>query len=204
MSPRAETQNVLNALQGLQIAKPVGFERRYVAVRRLKAVSESRPSVSELEIQYLNNACRILTHPALQTLARRGEITVGLIKPHADEGKNFRLDKELPVPDRDDQAASIIRNEIERIYTEPDGSETKGEILLDINLQFAPEQVEEFYLGMKERPGEEWTKVWQRIVKHMSDSPTTFLLIRHLTKDKNEEWIPQRDAVNWWRKRKKC
>ncbi len=201
MSPRVETQNVLNALQGLQIAKPVGFENRRTVVKRLEAVKESRSSVSELEIQYLNNACRILTHPALQTIARRGEITVGLIKPHANEGKNFRLNKKRPAPLRDNQAANIIRREIEQVYIEPDGSETRGEILLDINMQFNPEQIEEFYPGMKDRPGEDWPKVWQRIVKHMSGGPVTFLLIRHLVKDRNGEWIAQKDAVNWWRRR---
>ncbi len=202
MSPKAETQNVLNALQGLQIAKPEGFEKRRTVIRRLEEIKESFPSVSELEVQYLNNACRILTHPAFRTLARRGEITVGLIKPHADEAKIAGLSNKNTQSVRDDKAAEIIRREIERIRIEPDGTRTKGEILLDINLQFAPDQVEEFYPGMKDRPGEDWPKVWQRIVKHMSGGPVTFLLIRHLAKDKKSgEWIPQNDAVNWWRKR---
>lgn len=201
MSPRAETQNVLNAVQGLQISRPEGFEKRRTAVRRLEEIRESLPSVSELEVQYLSNACRILTHPALLTLARRGEITVGLIKPHADEARIAELSNKNTQPVRDDKAADIIRREIERIRIEPDGSRTKGEILLDINMQFAPEQVEEFYPGMKDREGEDWPKVWQRIVRHMSGGPATFLLIRHLVKDKNGEWIPKEDAVNWWRKR---
>lgn len=202
MSPRAETQNILSALKGLQVSKPEGFEKRRTAVERLEDVREGLPSVSELEVQYLNNACRILTHPALRTLARRGEITVGLIKPHADEAKIAELSNKNTQPVRDDKAANIIRREIERIRIEPDGTRTRGEILIDINLQFTPDQVEVFYTGMKNRPGEEWANTWKRIVEHMSGGPLTFLLIRHLAKDKKSgEWIPQNDAVNWWRKR---
>lgn len=212
--PRTETATILNVLRELQRKKPNSFSTRQTGAETLQRVRESNPSVEALEIRYLYDVYRVLTHPALQTLANRGEITVALIKPNVYEGKNLRFKKEKPAIYKDNQAANTIRYHIQKPFitknkeTQDIISEDKGEILIDLNMQFTPDQVGKFYEAVKNRKFDDpeqkrqWKEeVWPRIEKHMSSGPVTFLLLRHLKKDQNNGWKVQQDAVNWWRRR---
>lgn len=205
--PQNEKQQVLKDISIINLDRPYNFNHRSTAGRRLHTAYEREVNLSEEEILYLNLAFRVLTHPALRRLARKGEVTLALIKPNLYQGKNFGLDEdvdlEMSLPVRDDQAAHKIRSEIERTRRNADGTADKGEILLDINMQFTKEQAEEFYKQIKDNfIAGGHSDIWSKINSHMTGGPLTFLLIRHLHRSApGEDWTTQDDAVNWWRKR---
>lgn len=111
----------------------------------------------------------------LDDLVKEGRISVGLIKPNAQESRNLS-----PV---DDIAAATILSEI-----------NQTRLLFSIPTQFSQDQAESFYAPLKVkyekiyRPNN-GISIWSSIIGQITSGPLTFLLLY----SKNE------DAVSWWR-----
>ncbi len=190
--PNKENQLLLLNLQGLTADKPEGLETRAGAAEIFSQIQE-RKEIGVLEAMYIERVSQVLSHRAIKTLARRGEVTFALIKPNVFEGKSLNVNPDLPIPIKDDMAADKIREEI--VKEKEDGA---GEILFDLSLKLTPGQAAIFYEDLKDRLGEEG---FNKVVQFMSSGPITFLLLRHVRRDGKEIKRVQSDAVDWWRKR---
>lgn len=151
---------------------PPSFLTRNEAQRFLK----EGLSLGELERLKLLGVINSLADPQLEQLIDEGNITLGVIKPNANQGK---YDTFLS----DEEATARILREIEE------------RIVFKISVQLTQQQAEDFYGSIKEKYNHEltpWgTNLWESIVNHASSGPLTFILIY----DKDGQ------AIEWWRKK---
>lgn len=185
------------SLQGLNAEKPQAFSNRATSKETFEQLEQRE--IESLETEYLEKVLNVLTHPATRTLARRGEITLGMIKPNAYEGKNLGIDQDKPIPVKDDAAANRIRREIIR----EDENGSLGEIIFELSMQLKPQDIDEFYPDLKDQLGPENYKRYQDF---MTSGPVTFFLLSHYEREKeNPQKIGikrlKKDAVNFWRTR---
>lgn len=133
-------------------------------------------SVEELEREKFSKIVEVLTHPELETLIQENKITLGIIKPHANEGVNLS--------DDDDQAAETILDEIGR-----------DDVIFSLSLRLTKQQAEQFYDSNKESQqaipdeADPSRTVWDSVTEFTSSGPLTFVLI----------YRSQGDAIEWWR-----
>ena len=76
---------------------PQVFSSRRLAKETMIGLQEGSSTLNELEQIKLAKIVQVLQHQELQTLIDEGKITLGIEKPHANEGKNLPAD--------DDEAA---------------------------------------------------------------------------------------------------
>lgn len=129
-----------------------------------KGISElESQSFDEPEQEKVKKIVEVLTHPEFDELIERGKITLGLIKPRVQEGKNLPL--------TDVEAAEYLLAEI-------------GEkAIFDITVRLSREEAEEFYRPIKERyidqPSEKDPdiSIWESTIRFTISGPVTFVLI---------------------------
>lgn len=109
---------ILNYIGELSVQKPLRFHARSEAT-----ALEERP-IEELEAIYLTKSIELLRHPELHALVDSGNVTLGMIKPSANEGKGL--------PENDDVAAEEILKQIDGVF-------------FSIPIKMAPEEAGEFY-----------------------------------------------------------
>ncbi len=184
------------SLQGLNAEKPQAFSTRAASKETFEKLEKQE--IESLETEYLEKVINVLSHPATKTLARRGEITLGMIKPNAYEGKNLGIDQEKPTPVKDDAAANRIRREIIR----EDENGSMGEIIFELSMHLKPQDIDEFYPQLREQLGDNYA----RYQDFMTSGPVTIFLLRHLEREKEDPKTLgikrlKTDAVNFWRNR---
>ncbi len=167
----AETR-IVDHLSDLQI--PEMFSSRAKAGEFF----DGEKTIAELEKEKISRISDVLIHPELESLINEGKITLGIIKPKANEGRDLSPD--------DDQAAQSILGEI--------GEEN---VIFSLSLKLTRQQAEAFYRPNK-RIQEVMTDsadpsitVWESVSRFTSSAPLTFVLI----------YRPQGDAVEWWREK---
>lgn len=153
---------------------PIEFSSRRQAKETLVGLQEGSASLNELEQIKLAKIEQVLQHPELQTLIDEGKITLGIIKPHANEGRGL--------PEDDDEAAQVLLTEI--------GNEN---IVFTFSTQLTGDQVEEFYGDVKERYSQitdtQGQTIWDTICNFGQSGPLTFILI----------YREEGNAIEWWR-----
>ncbi len=153
---------------------PTSFSERKLAKRTIEGLRSETLSLGELERKKLRLIVNVLGHPETQTLINEGKLTLGIIKPNANLGKN------LPVNDQG--AADFLMDQI------------GDKAVFSLSLSLTREQAEEFYAQIREKYARIFTQngntVWESIIHYMSSGPLTFILIHD-----NEG-----DAVGWWRR----
>ena len=87
-----------------QIEAPQAFSTRRRASEAIRGLQEGSINLDQLEQIRLVKIKAVLEHPELQNLIDENKITLGIIKPHVNEGKNL--------PKDDDEAAKVLLNEI--------------------------------------------------------------------------------------------
>lgn len=155
---------------------PYVFHQRDLAAEATLGIHRETLIVGELELEKLHKIERVLSHPSLEVLIDEGKITLGIIKPHANEGKN------LP---SDDQSAA---EKISQIIGEDN-------IVFSFSTQLMDNQVEEFYSDIKTKYSEidagNGRTVWDGIFDFAKSGPLTFILI----------YREEGNAVGWWREK---
>lgn len=145
----------------------------------MHGLQERSLNLDQLEQVKLTKIKELLEHPELQNLIDENKITLGIIKPDANEGKNLPTD--------DDQAAKVLLSEI--------GEEN---VVFTFSTQLTGSQVESFYGGVKQRYSQITTNVqgqtvWDTIYNFGQSGPLTFLLI----------YKEEGNAIEWWRNKTK-
>lgn len=157
-----------------QIEIPQAFSSRKQARETLVGLQEGSATLDELEQIKLAKIEQVLQHPELKTLIDEGKITLGIIKPHANEGRNL--------PAEDDEAAQVLLTEI--------GNEN---VVLTFSTQLTGDQVENFYGDVKEKYSQindtSGQTIWDTIYNFGQSGPLTFLLI----------YREEDNAIEWWR-----
>ncbi|MEK7518160.1 MAG: nucleoside-diphosphate kinase [Patescibacteria group bacterium] len=153
---------------------PQVFSSRRLAKETMIGLQEGSSTLNELEQIKLAKIVQVLQHQELQTLIDEGKITLGIVKPHANEGKNL--------PEDDDEAAQVLLTEI--------GDEN---IVFTFSTQLTGDQVEKFYGGVKEKYSQitdsQGQTIWDTIYNFGQSGPLTFILI----------YREEGNAVEWWR-----
>lgn len=158
-----------------QIDTPQAFSTRRKASETIHGLQERSVNLDQLEQVKLAKIKELLEHPELQNLIDENKITLGIIKPHANEGKNLPTD--------DDEAAKVLLNEI--------GEEN---VVFTFSTQLTGNQVGSFYGDVKQRYSQITTNtqgqtVWDTIYNFGQSGPLTFLLI----------YKEEGNAIEWWR-----
>ncbi len=158
-----------------QIEAPQAFSTRRQASETMHGLQERSVNLDQLEQIKLAKIKGLLEHPELQNLIDENKITLGIIKPHANEGKNLPTD--------DDEAAKVLLNEI--------GEEN---VVFTFSTQLTGNQVESFYGDVKQKYSQitinmQGQTVWDTIYNFGQSGPLTFLLI----------YREEGNAIEWWR-----
>lgn len=158
--------------EGLQTPHHFGNRQQGAETRAL--VKDEKMTLGDLERVKISRILDVLSHPGLDTLIDQGQITLGIIKPHANEGRGL--------PEDDEEAAQAVLREI--------GDEN---IVFTFSTKLNPEEAEDFYRDIKEKysrvKDESGRSVWDRINEFVQSGPLTFLIIHR----------EEGDAVSWWR-----
>lgn len=150
---------------------------RVLAQEVTAGLRQERMTLGQLELLKLQKINRVLDHPELGRMIDEGKLTLGIIKPHANEGKGL--------PDSDQKAAEVLREEI--------GEEN---IVFSFSTQLSDQNVEDFYAAIKpgylnQQSEVEGRTVWELIFEFSKSGPLTFILL----------YREQGDAVSWWREK---
>lgn len=156
-----------------QIESPQSFSTRKRAGETIHDLQERSVVLDRLELIKLAKIKEVLEHPNLQNLINENKITLGIIKPHANEGRNL--------PESDEDAAKTLLSEI--------GEEN---IVFTFSTQLTASQVQSFYSDVKEKytqiRTEQGQTVWDTIYNFGQSGPLTFVLIYR-----------ENNAIEWWR-----
>lgn len=161
-----------------QVETPLSFSTRERADETTMGIRAETLSISELEHAKLQKIETVLNDPYLDQLIDDGKLTLGIIKPHANEGKGL--------PGADGDAAGKLMEEV--------GEEN---IIFSFSTRLSSEQAREFYSDIIEQykeiplPNGDGKNVWDSINEFSQSGPLTFLLI----------YRPEGGAVQWWRER---
>lgn len=144
---------------------------------------ENRTQYSEhlkaLDKERLNLIVDVLTHPATERLIEQGNITLGAIKPNAQESRLQAID---------DVSAE------EEIFEHLSQRKDFGlQIMFAVSLKPSVREMEEFYKDVKENlqnvPHKDGGTIWDKVLGHMTSGPVTYFLL----------YSPDGNAVNKWR-----
>ncbi len=130
------------------------------------------------DLEKLINLKSILDSKQVDNLFMNGKLTIGIVKPRANEG--------MGLPDNDEEATNIIMDEVGR-----------DRIMLAFSKKLTKEQAEKFYQPNREAQEKRiiddktGLTVWDSVVEFTHSDSLTFLII--YDKDSN--------AINWWRER---
>ncbi len=158
------------------VQPPYSLSRRDLSDEISVGLRNETLSLGALELERLHKINEVLQHPALDTMIEEGNLTLGIIKPHAHEGRDL--------PDRDQEAADKLIDEVGR-----------DNIVFSFSSRLNNEQAVRFYSDVKPiyekiQAGPDKT-VWDTISEFAQSGPLTFLLI----------YRSEGDAVSWWRNR---
>jgi len=157
-------------------AQPHSFSSRQLAAETSRGLISGELTLGELEIAKLHKINEFLTHPGLQSLVDEGKVTLGIIKPQANEGRDL--------PETDEEAAAFLKQEI--------GEEN---IIFEFSTQLTDSEIDDFYSDVKERfsqiPDGHGGNVWDDIKQYMGSGPVTFMLL----------YREEGDAIAWWREK---
>lgn len=154
---------------------PSVFSNRALAQEITEGLRLETMTLGELELRKLQRISHVLEHPELSIMIDEGKITLGMIKPQANQGRNLPFD--------DQEAANALLKEI--------GEEN---VIFSFSTCFSEENINDFYSTIKagyfnqpsEKPGK---KVWELIFEFSKSGPLTFILL----------YCEQGNAVSWWR-----
>ncbi|MFA5932453.1 MAG: nucleoside-diphosphate kinase [Microgenomates group bacterium] len=149
----------------MNIETPGVFSSRGLAELTSVALRAEKMSLSELELEKLHKINQVLNHPELERLIDEGNITLGIIKPQANNSRRLSTDDQV--------AADLIAEEI------------KDNIVFSLSLKLLPKDVEKFYADAKEKYPEH---IWKSIYDFSQSGPLTFLLIYHEDGDAVNRW----------------
>ncbi len=142
--------------------------------KREEGAIEYEPS----DLDKLINIKSILDSKQVNNLFMNGKLTIGIVKPSANEG--------MGLPDDDEEATNIILDEVGR-----------DRIMLAFSKKLTKQQAEKFYLPNRETQEKRiiddktGLTVWDSVVEFTQSDSLTFLII--YDKDGN--------AINWWREK---
>lgn len=158
------------------IEKPHSFSNRSRADQTLEGLRNESLALGDLEKKKLKEIRQMLSNPELESLIDEGNVTLAVIKPHANDGKNL--------PENDEDAAAKLIDEI-----------GQDNVIFSFSTRFNEDQVDDFYGGEKEKLSSVTSgrgeSAWDSIVKFTPSGPVTFLLI----------YREEGNAVEWWRER---
>lgn len=157
-----------------QIAEiPSAFSTRRQAGKVMSSLQEGSVVLGQTDVERLVRIKTLLEHPDLENLIDEGRITLGIIKPHANEGRGL--------PQDDEEAADVLLGEI--------GQEN---IIFAFSATLNGSQVERFYRDVIQKysqiTNDRGQTIWDTIYNFIQSGPLTFLLIYR-----------DNDAINWWR-----
>ena len=157
-------------------AQPHSFSSRQLAAETSRGLMSGELTLGELEIEKLHKINEFLTHPELQNLVDEGKVTLGIIKPQANEGRGL--------PQTDEEAAQFLKQEI--------GEEN---IIFEFSTLLTDSEIDDFYSDVKERfsqiPDGHGGNVWDDIKQYMGSGPVTFMLL----------YREEGNAISWWREK---
>lgn len=163
------TPKSIEMLQGLE--GPSFLASRSSVTEYLTHSPEERAEIAELEREKIELIVKVLNHPELDRLIKEDKITLGMIKPHVEKGRNI-------APDQDEAAAQIAQ-EI-------------GEEHIIFNQPFflTEPDLDQFYGHVKENlTSTDRAEIWDGFVDFMSTGPVNVFLL----------YFPEGDAVAQWR-----
>lgn len=174
---RKMSREILNELK-----TPYAFSERDFGAYLTDGIREGRIALAELEHKKLHKICEILDHPEFDQLVNEGKITLGIIKPLANDSKGLSSD--------DQEAANKLLDEIDEIG--------QKNIVFSFSTKLNGSEVDEFYQDVKKRFTEEYydnppegQRIWESIYKYSQSGPLTFVLFYH----------EEGDAIAWWREK---
>lgn len=165
-----------------------------LAVPEVLTIRQERPTLSESDLGQVKRIIEVLESAEINRLIDEGKLTLALIKPQANQGKNL--------PSNDQEAAGVLLGEIRDSIPEFKDAE-----MLAIVIRLSREEAEEFYASKKEEflgrfsEKEPTVTLWESNVGFMCSGPSTFVLLYlpslpDVSADSNEG-----DAVKWWREK---
>lgn len=158
------------------IEVPNRYKSRASAAEYFTGREEGRVEYVPSEIEQLKNIKSILDSEQLKNAVSGGFITLGIVKPNVNEGKNL--------PQSDEEAATAIIGEI-----------GEDRIMFQFSIQLTLQQAERFYEpNRKEHSAriideEQGLTVWDSNINFISSGPLTFFLF----------YDPLGEAVKTWR-----
>ena len=163
------TPKSIEMLQGLE--GPSFLASRSQVSEYLTHSPEERAEIAELEREKIELIVKVLNHPELNRLIKENKVTLGMIKPHVEKGRNI-------APDQDEAAAQIAQ-EI-------------GEEHIIFNQPFflTEPDLDQFYGHVKANlTSTDRAEIWDGFVDFMSTGPVNVFLL----------YFPEGDAVAQWR-----
>lgn len=133
----------------MNVQTPDVFATRGLAEITSPVIRAEKMALSELELEKLHKINEVLNHPELDQLISEGKITLGMIKPRADDGKNLSADDQI--------AADTLVEEI--------GDQN---IIFSLPIMMSPEDVAKFYEGNPHL---------DKIQKHFERGAVTFIFL---------------------------
>ena len=163
------TPKSIEMLQGLE--GPSFLASRSQVSEYLTHSPEERAEIAELEREKIELIVKVLNHPELNSLIKEDKVTLGMIKPHIERGRNIATDQ--------DEAAAQIAQEI-------------GEEHIIFNQPFflTEPDLDQFYGHVKANlTSTDRAEIWDGFVDFMSTGPVNVFLL----------YYPEGDAVSQWR-----
>lgn len=151
--------------------RPSFLASRNAVSEYLNTPPESQKEIAELEREKIELIVKVLNHPELNRLIKENKVTLGMIKPHVEKGRNI-------APDQDEAAAQIAQ-EI-------------GEEHIIFNQPFflTEPDLDQFYGHVKANlTSTDRAEIWDGFVDFMSTGPVNVFLL----------YFPEGDAVAQWR-----
>ena len=153
---------------------PYPFFSRSLAGKAVPKLYEETLSLGQEGRKKLQEINELLQNPIIDELTEKGKLTLGIIKPNAQLGRDL--------PPDDDGAAAILLGEI-----------GKENIVFNFSTQLTPGQIETFYADVKEKYSNVYERpektIWEEVYEMLNSGPVTFILL----------YKKDGDAISWWR-----
>lgn len=166
-------REIITNLQSVSVPKI--FSSREMAKQFADRERSIRESLTKLEIEKMRGITEVLGHTELDSLIDEGTVTMGIIKPQANQG--------VGMPESDEEATLRLIDAI-----------GKDRIVFHASLVLSRNEAEEFYAPIRQKYESRIDEVrkitiWDSIINFASSDPLTFLLI----------YDEGGNAVKWWR-----
>ncbi len=153
---------------------PYPFFSRNLAGEAVPRLYEETLSLGQEGRRKLQEINELLQNSFIDELTEKGKLTLGIIKPHAQSGRDL--------PPDDDEATTILLDEIGR-----------ENIVFNFSTQLTPSQIETFYADVKEKYLNVYERpektIWEEVYELLNSGPITFILL----------YKKDGDAISWWR-----